>query len=630
LSGLPCEAEQLRGPIVNAREHKVTNPLAGLPSVLAIRDLRRRIRRCFTGLLDPARALQLLHLDPPTVLRTMRAATSPVYGADPAAVWTIESIARTVGPSVLRRALDVQVVDVTGTTPVRRLWLHSVATAHAARSLAAGTGVLHPDEAYLAGLLHALPTWLELLGRRHDGAPPPGTLAEWLHHWNVPDRLSSLLLESLELRLRGAEHPRPDSPATLLLAAELLADLSDFPLSEAHGQELLGKMLEGVDREQLLAAQKLRREVEGSLREIGLDLALPEPDPDLERSEFQDELDCLTSRSRDETGEVVLSLLGCSRSASYRGIVTASTAAALRHLGFDRATYVKWVRGANRVIVRAKADLSGRRIAVSDVTPTRHETNAFARSVQEDQPTRIHSSWNQGGLLQLIGADEALVVAVNRDFQVPAFVVLDRMLSARSLQLLRESEPVTTLAMTTSLLNENLLLKLRRQRAQKFASTDPLTRLYNRRLGIAKLDQEIARAGRGGQPVTVLMLDLDDFKKLNDQHGHLQGDYALRATAEVLRRTLRKADTICRYGGEEFMVVLPDTAAEDASILAARLYTAVETLGKEIELPTTVSIGLASLRPDDSVESILQRADRALYASKSLGRNRFSVDAELE
>src|SRR5262249_58276978 len=106
---------------------------------------------------DPARAMQLLPPAPPTVLRTMRAATSPVYGADPTAVWTIESIARTVGPSVLRRALDVQVVDVTGTTPVRRLWLHSVATAPAPPSPAAGTRGPHPDAASLAGLLRSLP-----------------------------------------------------------------------------------------------------------------------------------------------------------------------------------------------------------------------------------------------------------------------------------------------------------------------------------------------------------------------------------------------------------------------------------------------------------------------------------------
>ena len=147
-------------------------------------------------------------------------------------------------------------------------------------------------------------------------------------------------------------------------------------------------------------------------------------------------------------------------------------------------------------------------------------------------------------------------------------------------------------------------------------------------MGLVALDQEIRRAGRSGQPLTVLMCDLDHFKQLNDAHGHLQGDLALRATADVLRQTLRKTDTCCRYGGEEFLVVLPDTNADDATVLATRLFTAVQTRGEDLQLPVTISIGLTVFRSSDTVESILQRADHALYASKDSGRNRFSVDAD--
>jgi predicted signal transduction protein with EAL and GGDEF domain len=103
---------------------------------------------------------------------------------------------------------------------------------------------------------------------------------------------------------------------------------------------------------------------------------------------------------------------------------------------------------------------------------------------------------------------------------------------------------------------------------------------------------------------------------------------ALRATADVLRKTLRRSDTICRYGGEEFMVVLPETSAEESAVLAARLFTAVEARGHDEKLPITVSIGQASVRQDDSAESLLNRADQALYASKAGGRNRFSIADE--
>jgi diguanylate cyclase (GGDEF)-like protein len=96
----------------------------------------------------------------------------------------------------------------------------------------------------------------------------------------------------------------------------------------------------------------------------------------------------------------------------------------------------------------------------------------------------------------------------------------------------------------------------------------------------------------------------------------------------VLRQTLRRSDTICRYGGEEFLVVLPNTTPDEATVLATRLFTAVQTRGETMGLPVTISIGLTNYRDGDSVESILQRADHALYASKDYGRNRFSVDIE--
>jgi diguanylate cyclase (GGDEF)-like protein len=178
------------------------------------------------------------------------------------------------------------------------------------------------------------------------------------------------------------------------------------------------------------------------------------------------------------------------------------------------------------------------------------------------------------------------------------------------------------------LLNENLLLRRRRQRAQKFSLTDSLTRLFNRRMGLVALEQEIARADRMVRPLTVLMCDLDHFKQLNDRYGHLEGDAALRSTADILRQTLRKGDTICRYGGEEFLVVLAGTSAADATVLATRLFTAVEEHGKAVGLPISISIGLTCYYSGDTIETLLQRADRALYASKGYGRNRFSADVD--
>lgn len=614
---------------VNTCAESATNPLAGMPSILAIRDLRRRIQRSIQWPLSQSTVLRLLRLDPPTVLRAMRAAAAPIYRTN-RDFWTIDAIADALGSSLTRRALDVPAVDVTGTSRLRRLWLHAVASAHGARMLANATGLLDPDEAYVAGLVHDLPLWLDSVGRRHNGAPPPGEAREWMGHWGMPRRLVGLILDA------GRSSPvhqvmQPDSPAALVASAEVLAELADFAHPDEGDAATRDRLLDRADRSELLAAQRLRREVEADLREVGLDLAVHEPELDLERLEFQDEVDRFAHRPPAETVEIVLSILSCSKAGSYRGIVTASTAAALRYLGFDRAFYVKWIRATGCLAVRAKADMSARRVRTVVVEPTLEEHDEFGRALAQECPVRLAAVRNGGaGLLHLIGADEAVAVPVSREFATPSFLVLDRSLSARPIHMLREADFVTTLAVTTSILNENLLLKRRRQRAQKFALTDPLTHLFNRRMGIANLDQEVARAQRQKCALTILMIDLDDFKRLNDRHGHLQGDLALRATAEVLRKTMRKSDTVCRYGGEEFLVVLPNTNAEDSAILAARLFTAVEERGREMGLPVTVSIGQASIRPGDSAESLLQRADKALYASKSLGRNRFSVDADLE
>lgn len=113
-----------------------------------------------------------------------------------------------------------------------------------------------------------------------------------------------------------------------------------------------------------------------------------------------------------------------------------------------------------------------------------------------------------------------------------------------------------------------------------------------------------------------MMIDLDEFKSLNDTYGHLVGDHALRVTSSVLRRTVRSSDLVCRYGGEEFLVILPETEAEDATILATRLFTAVAEAGKAHGLPITCSIGLSSLRTEDSLDGLVGRADSALYAEQ--------------
>ncbi len=166
---------------------------------------------------------------------------------------------------------------------------------------------------------------------------------------------------------------------------------------------------------------------------------------------------------------------------------------------------------------------------------------------------------------------------------------------------------------------------------QDMATTDPLTALYNRRALDARLECEILRSQRYGKPFSLMMLDIDHFKQVNDTHGHAAGDAVLSQLGAILTRETRDVDVVARYGGEEFVVTLPETTIEPTRQVAERIRKKVaETpfvLPHETTVHITVSIGLACF-PDaaaGTAEEILGRADRALYISKHLGRNRVST-----
>ena len=334
-------------------------------------------------------------------------------------------------------------------------------------------------------------------------------------------------------------------------------------------------------------------------------------------------------REKSRLADVVSFLQHCNSTFRYRGIITATTAASLRFLDYERAFLAVWSPRFRCCWIRAKSDMSPRPLEPLKVVPAVHEIATLEGALENELAGRIERVPKfDNFLLDALGVDELLCVPMNSAFQFPSFLLLDRTLTRRPVIEDDDLRATTALASTASIMTENLLLKKVGQRAKRFALTDPLTRLFNRGVGLGTLEREISRARRSSSPLTVLMIDLDEFKNLNDQLGHVTGDSALRLSADVLVRTLRKQDTICRYGGEEFMVVLPDTTIERASVIATRLFTAVEDAGNEQNLPLTVSVGLTQVLADeDTVESVLVRADRALYASKSRGRNRFSVDS---
>jgi len=177
--------------------------------------------------------------------------------------------------------------------------------------------------------------------------------------------------------------------------------------------------------------------------------------------------------------------------------------------------------------------------------------------------------------------------------------------------------------------------RLRRnvQLSLEMAITDQLTGLHNRRYMTSHLDNLLGQAARAGRPLAFVIMDIDYFKSVNDSHGHDIGDEVLREFAKRIGANVRGIDLACRYGGEEFVVVMPETDGSFAYAVAERLRKSIETTPFEIsrapgKLSLTISIGIASSEgASDNADGLLRRADQALYSAKRSGRNRVVADA---
>ena len=160
----------------------------------------------------------------------------------------------------------------------------------------------------------------------------------------------------------------------------------------------------------------------------------------------------------------------------------------------------------------------------------------------------------------------------------------------------------------------------------RIATVDAVTGLFNRRYFERQVEAEVQRARRQGQALALLMIDIDDFKRINDTWGHLEGDRALREVADLLRSGVRIFDVCARYGGEEFVIVMPGASAEVAMHVAERIRRQVEQHSLHDPMPITISIGIGMLRPHDAIEDLIATADRALISAKAAGKNLVWID----
>ena len=406
--------------------HSSGTPLGGFASVVAIRDIRRRVRRSFDERVDRTAAVRLLELDPLTVLRCMHVFYAPVHGLRSQVV-SLQQLVDRLGVAFVKRAFCNPSIAPGRTRGMRELWLHSLATALAARSLAQQTGTLPPDQAYTFGLLHDLGAWSAELATWRNLSETPIGADEWVARWNLPLALGSAgdsgnlaareLVQRAEdlANLAGFRHPNAPEGPTLLDGGQRVASMPDF----VHGK-------------------RLRAELTEYLKPFGLDTNCEPPVGNAERASPDDDA-LFPNKTVGRTTDLVLSMSLCQRSEHARSLITATTSAALRYLGFDRAYAIRWIRGLNRCWIRQKADLTPRAVVATQVTLNADELQMFDSAIATGDPQLLVPDGIEGdGLMAILGSEEALVVPINLNFHVPTLLVLDRAVSGGSIDARRD------------------------------------------------------------------------------------------------------------------------------------------------------------------------------------------------
>jgi two-component system, cell cycle response regulator len=286
--------------------------------------------------------------------------------------------------------------------------------------------------------------------------------------------------------------------------------------------------------------------------------------------------------------------------------------------GFERAALI--VASGDGLSLLAHRGLESRSlvsdIPVPDSTLGRAAISSESLRITQPDPERDHF------LAALFPrSHNLLIVPMHAEGRTIAFLIIEHGIRRGSRVERRVVAAVERFASQSALALNNAWLL---EQVRRLAGSDALTGLPNRRHFEETLDRELARSLRTDQPVNLLMLDIDHFKRINDTRGHQAGDAVLRAVGRRLSETVRTGDVVARYGGEEFAIVMPAAQTEDAVLLADRIRRALETL----DVPVTVSIGIATyLRHADDASALIEAADQALYESKRSGRDRATVSA---
>jgi diguanylate cyclase (GGDEF)-like protein len=592
-----------------------------------------------------AEVARLAQSDPALAGRLIKAANSPALGARRPTASLQEAILRLGLPMVKSLAAAFSLVNDyrSGACPAfdyRRFWLESLLRGLAAEALAARLRIAAPEEAFCCGLLgqigrlglataHAerYARALEAAGgdeneclreeeRRRFALDHAELTVALLEDWGFPRPLAQAVEAHFDLRRARLEEA--SRVARLARLVELAQHIARAGAAGPEAKRMLsnGALLAaaqlGVDSDGLQAlADEIQRHATGW---AGL-LGVPVPDGPL-----------LALPANGAAPEGAPREAAASE-ARLRILIAAPDALAARMKN------VLEDAGHEAVLARDEDDALARiadappQVVIADLAAAGGRGLALVRALRATRAgRRLHVLALTGG-----GAEEHAVEALEAgadDFLAVPFA--PRVLLARlraGLRVIRQQE---ALAHDVEAIRQFAAeLAVNNRRLQQAALTDPLTGLPNRRYALDRLEQECALARRRRSPIACLAVDADYFKRVNDEHGHETGDAVLAHVATLMRGVARLQDAVCRVGGEEFLVILPDSSAREATILAERLRSAIAAqpyrCADGSALPLSISVGVAAEDVCNSTPAdLLRRADEALYAAKRGGRNRTS------
>jgi len=542
-------------------------------------------------------------------------------------------------------------------------WRHCLAAGGAARALAVQRRYPNPEEAYIGGLLHDLGKvvldqhvseyYAKVLELQKEADEAPRDVEYGVLHtdhaevggwvaqrWNLPKCIQRVLKYHHSSLEAGELTSQERVLVALVSAADFICWTQGLCSTQAKRPPALSASVQEIIDFDKIDAPKVMNAVDEEMRNTAALFNFKVPDVGSYRDALQRanlELGRINSLyhqvKRQLEGQVkIISSMNEFIRTVHKGlrpdeVIDAALQVARSHLGFDRALYLS-VDHTNKRLVAEKVLPEDNSVSQGAVKVSLGEDGGgISRCVYEQVTMNMTPKDERDRpFLDLFGSPEMAVAPLVATKQTHGLIAVDNNLSGREitetfLHSLRMLAHEAGMALDNALLYE----KTRQQ-----AITDELTKLYNRRHIMSVLDIEIKKAQRYNRPLSVVMMDIDRFKGFNDNYGHQSGDSVLGQVGALLRAATRRTDIVGRYGGEEFLIILPETPADNAGIFAEKLRKLVESFGDRLngsypKCRLSASLGVASVLPDDEVDSLISRADKALYQAKDEGRNKVKV-----